>query len=1155
MKNRSNNNRGNPSHKNRIIARTHKRPITFKSIQNKQADRTFYIKNKVRQINSMVTSAAKELYHSLSMAFSINSVDFHNFKKLIWPVISSGAAFVIGEYMTTRMSQAYAENDDYDFVFKFILGSAILGYCAAYRINEKRLKTPAEISAAVASEVLAITYLYTSTFRGSQMLLEGKLSDNYSLVASLGTSALVIPGSISYLAQKLQEKFVKKLYVQGAQRSDTAAISSGLTSVSNIYFQTNHFLTSELITASRLFQLGLISDNILNAQRILQRFRNLPALIADVGPATVKNLISQQEKLETDYQYNTATQKVLKFTKNGSEFCDVPRYKLRNGDLVYCDKNFDLSSVPVSGEIISLQQDEKGQFTSNIDQKKFSVNLKAHNGEDVWIELKSNTGFTNNYKQVDLHAIHDGKQAGVLAGDKLNLYGGENFFVQIKAEKEHILINNYEKKSIINQIISERKQKNILYSILVSIMMAGFLNRDITQLPAESIRFLFNLFQMMIPFSETFLREMVNSRLMKELNESLDEFPMETIDALRVVDLCNAIGGYYHERFPKGVAIVSDKTGTLTTAKMEVLGFWTTDMQPDAQTLLNANQLPLLPDKEKQLACFEIFAIAYTNEKKELEPEEFSILQLYKSLIGNKDCLNVIVEGNNHFKKTLLLNETRKEIETFHLGLYRSFGGRLTLANDGNQKYLVFCGVPRRDKFQDTALLKSYMAMQTRTGVLSRDWCIARTPISDEQFSILKALFSDDKKTDIEHFILSDPDILKNLSHYCTFIINNPVKKGTEKFISQCSDIQVPVFVATGDTAKASENIVHVLFPANREKIISVHASEVNTIDFDQLIKDENLKYKTIIFVGISKEVLEKFKKILEIHSEHRPVVIFSEMSTEGKGILTQFLKTNGFFVVANGDGTNDVMMMKNADVVISHLNEEASHAPGVGQLSNLTDRQLQNLLDSDKSFYELFDIHPNSAFIQTFTPLANSQEKPSLALTLKSSKMGFELARTVGVPDVKDMPQQHWFGVAFDLIWLWISFQAIKATTDLPVDNQNLNRSNFINKCLLAAMAMAFLQALATYTISGESTNLPCIIMILTLLPIVLKSIFTAYGDAQNELHPTENRMKEISEEKGATSLGGTIKNFVGSFFHKKPQPSIDNHDSELAYNYGNLH
>lgn len=108
-------------------------------------------------------------------------------------------------------------------------------------------------------------------------------------------------------------------------------------------------------------------------------------------------------------------------------------------------------------------------------KKNLSVNLKAQNGEDVWIEHHTKPNFTSNYKKVDLYAIRDGKQAGVLVGDKLNIYGHDNIFIQIKPEKELLLNSNYEKTAYINEIIAKRNKKIVLYSILGSIIMAAFL--------------------------------------------------------------------------------------------------------------------------------------------------------------------------------------------------------------------------------------------------------------------------------------------------------------------------------------------------------------------------------------------------------------------------------------------------------------------------------------------------------------------------------------------------------------------------------------------------------------------------------------------------------------------------------------------------------
>ena len=553
------------------------RPISFRAIQHRQPDRAFYLKEKIKKLQQTIFQGSIELYNLVAEKFSFSRGDINQLRKNILPIATSGIAFLLGEWITSQVSQTQTESAEYDFVYKFLLGSAIIAYSAAHRITDRHINSSLGFSTAVAAETLGITYLYMSTYRGSRMLLEGVMSDNYSLITSLAGSALAVPGGISYLARQYQERRVKKLYQQGAQRADTVVISSGLTPVANTYFIANHFLLSEIAMLSRLFQLGLISNNILNTNTRLEQLRNLPALIADVGPPTLKNLLSQKEKLEHDYTNNTSEQLVIKFDKKGkATLLKMKRHELRTGDLVSCDDNFDLNSSPVSGEIVKLAE-ETGQ--------KFSVNLKAQNGEDLWVELKSDLNSKDEYNQVDLHAIHNGKQAAILTGTKINFYNNNHFFVRIKPEKERVLSNAHEKKPVINQIITDYKRKNVILAFAGSITMAALLRSEM-DFPVVTMKLLFNLFQMLIPFSESFLREMVNRKLMKEINSVLMDKPMETVDALRIVDLCNALGGYYQDKFPRGVVIVSDKTGTLTTSKMNVLGFWTTDMSPDVQAIL-----------------------------------------------------------------------------------------------------------------------------------------------------------------------------------------------------------------------------------------------------------------------------------------------------------------------------------------------------------------------------------------------------------------------------------------------------------------------------------------------------------------------------------------------------------------------------------------
>ncbi len=63
---------------------------------------------------------------------------------------------------------------------------------------------------------------------------------------------------------------------------------------------------------------------------------------------------------------------------------------------------------------------------------------------------------------MDLHAVRDGKQAGVLVGDKLNLYGNDNIFIQIKPEKELLLSSNYEKKQSLMRLLPN-ENKEVFY--------------------------------------------------------------------------------------------------------------------------------------------------------------------------------------------------------------------------------------------------------------------------------------------------------------------------------------------------------------------------------------------------------------------------------------------------------------------------------------------------------------------------------------------------------------------------------------------------------------------------------------------------------------------------------------------------------------------
>jgi P-type Ca2+ transporter type 2C len=160
---------------------------------------------------------------------------------------------------------------------------------------------------------------------------------------------------------------------------------------------------------------------------------------------------------------------------------------------------------------------------------------------------------------------------------------------------------------------------------------------------------------------------------------------------------------------------------------------------------------------------------------------------------------------------------------------------------------------------------------------------------------------------------------------------------------------------------------------------------------------------------------------------------------------------------------------------------------------------------------------------------------------------MTFELAKAMGA-NVSEMNQQHWYSVAFDLLWLWIAFYEINQSSDLPMDNQNINASRLISNTMGIVLIIAVFQALINYALFNESTNLTSMLIMLSLLPLVLKSVFSGFKMVQEHLYP-EPEIIEV-EESSAESSNRSLTSYFGTFFSRKPTKQIEDINKEaLSY------
>jgi len=1022
-------------------------------------------------------------------------------------------------------------------------------FLAKSRLTDNKVDSHKDFYIATSLELFAIFNLYVGTLNGTQKILESFLDESYVLLISLMLSGLFIPSFLAEIVQKKEKLFFQKDYQNGGQRATSTLISSGETPVTNTFFQFYALLRNEL-SISRGFQLGLIANNILSDKGISRQLRNFPSLLIDLIPQVLRKLFIQLNKVEEDFKKNTAKVFVLQLGYIPPRFEEKKIYELKSGDLVWCGKNIDFSCVPISGEIFSFDRDYRGDFKLDSKEARESrVNLKTYTGENIWISNKTREFNIIDDIEIDQRAIQDHKQVAILNGAEIDFLGKHaNFFIRVARKKESLTDIHYEKKSVINAIINQYKINTINMALISSLLSAIIMKGNLLIIFLRSIKLLFSVFQMMIPLSESFLREMVNSKFMKKINYVMPDIPLDISDALRISGFWNTISGYYPDKFPKGAVIISDKTGTLTTTRMKSFGIWTKDMGASADLTYKTDRFnnPLFIYSKNIpifLHSFELFSSIYTNNKKAFEPEEHAILYLFKKILQDNKCVEIEVLNHNHLKKKLKFQQMEKIIETYHLGLFTSLGGRFTISVDEDKKYLLFCGIPRIPKFNNTNLLNDYNIMQVRQNVLSRDWCIARGEVSNEWCeSVLQAFHQNDLQS-IETLITND--IISKLEYHCTFLVDNPVKKGVEQFIPLCKNVEVPVIIATGDTAKAAENIARVLCKDQIENIITIRALDAK----ESALPHENLAKSTVIFAGINDLVCRLLDRLMNIELKNRPNIIFSEMTTADKGKLILHYKNNGYFTVANGDGSNDIAMMREADFVIGHLSGDGTFAPGISQYVNINDKQVQKLSHKTQSFYELFDIHQRekSQFILPFIPLDNAQEMVPYALLFKATKMSIEFSNAFGYT-VDEIFMQQALSILFDLAWLWISYKIILKNANRPSNDKHLCRSWLPLKCMIGTVAMAAFESYICNQLLGKTTDFTFLIMKLVLLPIGLTSFFNAYHAVQYELpllNKDEQQIMQITAEKKHSSFFPLrTLNKASLFVKKKPTNPINSEE-----------
>lgn len=1008
------------------------------------------------------------------------------------------------------LEEHYLQNFSHYDALKLAMSFVFMGYLFSFRVTEQRHETAAVKVIKQAATFFTFISLHQMFYNAMHSLSHRVLGsferekyitqdskDNLSILMSLISSFALLPKLIllyEHVIRTQKQKYEKNWGLK-TQSSALAKIPSGVNFESNIILNCYDHFTQQLHDPSRLFQYFIVSMNVLRDSQIpdpdalevapqkglaytLNKTRNCWLLLIDSVVKAKSDLQFRLEQLSHDTRINNELYTVM---REGKTLSFIKRHELKVGDLVSLDQAIDTVIDPKNGHrrlkaklcgyIVSLNAEDK--------DRKIAISLIELNGENHPVIVTPSVGAKTRSNCLDVDLLKIPLTAGILPGTEFITFDQKKhgsrpsgLYLQIakaQALKEPII----EKTPLSLRHIKQLKDRLIFQTLCLSVITSlplmrwnvvpRTLRRGIQFYGTEFIDKFTQVFsetQQMIPLVSEMALEMVNSSLLKEINAKLGS-KLSLNQALLIADLFEALSR-------KNVRILSDKTGTVTETFMRVKGI---------QQIAPLEQIALS------------FATTFSDQRTEAEENEI------RDYLESAHNITLTAEPSGPygcFDKTLTFNEDRSlSFCTKKLGLFTNFGGQFSIREEkGKPPYLVFCGIPKDQEgahanFHGTSLLSSYKAYESeqaglldaRMDSLTRDWCIAECLLSLEDHALIIEALSD---TNFEQAKAKMKIVLQKVLHDLTYLgvfqIDNPIKKDAAKTIKAWKQSQIDFTLITGDTKNAAFMIAIKLYG-----VLSDHIHDACSIT--TLLEVDDLSSHAVIFTDTKQETLKLYEGLLR-RGLKKPWIIFAQMKETDKKTIAEHAKSLNSFVVASGDGCNDIMMFNSSHLAITSSAPDGSFARGVEDVSSLSDIQIRQLLAKpESSLYELFDIHlgKDSVFLKSFARLANSQPKVITSLLGKSLK-SMAVPRLLG-RFTREIPGQFGVLLAYDAGFLASVYHKTLDSASTPLIKEPIHRSNLPYAVLITAVALGALESLYAYSYHNQQiVTLPILAMNLGL-------------------------------------------------------------------------
>lgn len=1083
-----------------------------------------------------IADASQKIYHrctqlkgSILDIFEINvlldkfkNTSMDSMVKIMSPYLIAG----LSEYMlhASKNEKETVLFDQLDMA-KLAACCIILGYSMKQRITQPSKSNVVKRVMQQSASIFALVNLHVMSYQAgdaasdwlisplhSKQLITDETQQSLNLLTGIIATGVVLPKLLLIMANTINASILKKerLAGKGTQSSRNAVIPNGLTPELNFALQVNDHLLKQLSDPARLFQFFIVTLNVLKDTdipdpsaptpaktegNVLRKTRNIWLLATESFLKAKHDLKNRLADIATDTEINHQKYSII---RNGTQINQICRYQLQVGDLVSLDQAVKNFQDPLTGTIrtkaaLSGYLIDCGKSPIS---KKVVINLAELNGESkpIILDPSRQPKSKGACLPIDLHTV--ASTGAIFFGTEFLSFDNdnpsatsENLYLQI-ADSQEQAQHRAQKVPYSAQQIADLKEQLIKGVFVISCVAALALiametPSRLPYSPSPSLAGCFQLYctqfidkftqvfveaQTLIPLTADVVLEATNSELLRNLNSQLED-KITLNNALLISDLFQAI----HE---KRMRIYSDKTGTVTETFMQMKGIVCEDSAQDR--VLTA------------------FATTYSDQKTEAEENEIN--RFYAVEKGINITSKPVPGHLNHLEK--VITKDGRELVRFiskRIGLFTDFGGQFTIREEhGKKPVLTFCGVPRAGdkeemKFRSTPLLHAHEEYErsvdqtTRQDSLTRDWSIAEVELSPETYlAFLQAMEmknSEQSKKTINDILQS---LTKEFGYLGTFPLDNPIKAGAREAIQEWNKAGMVFRLITGDTKSAGRLITTKLYADKSERIL----------DMEELLaltnwRTQDLSRTTVILTDTKPATMTLLDE-LEALGNKQPNVIFCQMKDIDKKNLVVRAKKRGEFIIAMGDGCNDLMMLNAADMSIGASARDGSFARGVQEASTITDIQVRQLMKQPNcTLHQLFDVHKGkkSKVLKPFAFFANTQPKVITSLLGKVLK-SVAIPRALGW-QTNEIPGQFGILLGYDAAFLAATYQANIATANVPLVDRPINQSKLPLVTLLSATAFAAAQSLYAYANDNHQVTTEFMLICNLALSVGCLSIF----------------------------------------------------------------